>query len=223
MQVVPSIVQSLSCVQLFATSWTAARQAPLSFTISGVCSNSCSLSWWYHPVISSSVAPFSFCLQSFPASSSFLALCIRWPKYWSFSISPSSECSGLISFRILWFGLLAAQGTLKSLLQHHNSSISSLALSLFYGPTLTSVHDYWKNHGGGDLVAKCVQLLQPHGLCSLPGSSVHGILQARTLEWVAISFSRVFPNPGIKPGSLALQADSLLTEPEGKPMAIFRA
>ena len=75
-----------------------------------------------------------------------LALAIRWPKYWSFSISPSNECSGLISFRIDWFDLLAVQGTLKSLLQHQFESISSLVLSLPYGPTLTSIDDYWKNH-----------------------------------------------------------------------------
>ena len=74
------------------------------------------------------------------------ALAIRWPKYWSFSISPSNECSGLISFRIDWFDLLAVQGTLKSLLQHQFESISSLVLSLPYGPTLTSIDDYWKNH-----------------------------------------------------------------------------
>ena len=77
-------------------------------------------------------------------------LCTRWPKYWSFSfsISPSSEYSGLISFRMVWLDLLAVQGTLKSLLQHHSSkSINSSALSFLYSPTLTSVHDYWKNHG----------------------------------------------------------------------------
>ena len=78
-----------------------------------------------------------------------LALHIRWPKYWSFSfsISPSSEYSGLISCRIDWFDLLAAQGTLKSLLQHHSSkSINSSALRLLYGPVLTSIHDCWKKH-----------------------------------------------------------------------------
>ena len=76
------------------------------------------------------------------------ALCIRWPKYWSFtfSISPSSEYSGVISFMINWFDLLAVRGTLKSLLQHQFESINSSVLSLLYGPTLTSVHDYWKNH-----------------------------------------------------------------------------
>ena len=70
---------------------------------------------------------------------------IRWPKYWSFSfsISPSHEYSGLISFRIDWLDLLVVQETLKSLLQHH---INSLVFSLLYGPTLMSVYDYWKNH-----------------------------------------------------------------------------
>ena len=66
------VVQSLSCVRFRVTSWTAAHQAPLSFTISRVCSDLCLLSWWCYPVISSSVVPFSSCLQSFPASGSFL-------------------------------------------------------------------------------------------------------------------------------------------------------
>ena len=78
-----------------------------------------------------------------------LVLPIRWPNYWSFSfsISPSHEYSGLISFRMDWLDLLAVQGTLKSLLQHHSSkSINYLALGFLYSPTLTSVHDYWKSH-----------------------------------------------------------------------------
>ena len=90
-----------------------------------VYSNSCPQSWWCHPTISSSVIHF-FCLQPFqpfPASGSFpvSAIHIRWPKCWSlsFSISPLNEYSGLISFRIDWFYLLAVQGTLKSLLQYH--------------------------------------------------------------------------------------------------------
>ena len=74
------------------------------------------------------------------------ALCTWWPNYWSFifSISPSSEHSGLISSWIDWFDFLAVQGTLKNLLQHQFKSISYSAFSLLYGPTLTSVHDYWK-------------------------------------------------------------------------------
>ena len=77
------------------------------------------------------------------------ALHIRWPKYWnfSFSISPSSVHSGLISFRMDWLDLLAVQGTLKSLLQHHSSKASFLQPSIFFiVPTLTSIHDNWKNH-----------------------------------------------------------------------------
>ena len=88
-----------------------------------VYSNSCPLRWWCHPTISSSVVPFSSLLQSFPASGFFpneSVLRIRWPKYWSFSfsISPSNEHSGFISFRMDWLDLLAVQGTQKSVLQH---------------------------------------------------------------------------------------------------------
>ena len=73
---------------------------------------------------------------------------IRWPKYWSFSfnISPSSEYSALISFRVDWFDFLAVQGTLKSLLQHHNSKASILQCLAFFMVQLISIHDYWKNH-----------------------------------------------------------------------------
>ena len=88
-------------------------------------SDSCPSSWWCHLSILSSVIPFSSCLQSFPASGSFPMsqfFALRQPKYWSFSfsISPSNEYSGVISFRIDWLDLLAVQGTLKSLLQHHS-------------------------------------------------------------------------------------------------------
>ena len=73
---------------------------------------------------------------------------IRWPKYWSFSFSiiPSKEHPGLISFRMDWLDLLAVQGALKSLLQHHTSKASASVLSFLHSPTLTSIHDYWKNH-----------------------------------------------------------------------------
>ena len=80
--------------------------------------------------------------------SSESVLCIRCPKYWtfSFSISPSKEYSGLISFRIDWFDLLAFQGTLKSLLQHHSSKASILWHSAFFIVQLSHIHDYWKDH-----------------------------------------------------------------------------
>ena len=106
----------------------------------GAYSNSCPSSQWYHPTISSFVVPFSSCFQSFPASGSFSnesILHIRWPKYWSFSfsISPSNEYSGLISFRMDCLDLPAIWGTLKSLLQHHSSKASILWCSTFFNST----------------------------------------------------------------------------------------
>ena len=73
---------------------------------------------------------------------------MRWPKYWtfSFSISPSNEHPGLISLRMDWLDLLAVQGTLKSLLQHHSPKASTPVLSFLHSPTLTYIHDHWKNH-----------------------------------------------------------------------------
>ena len=113
-----------------------------------VCANSCPLSQWCHPTILFSVDPFS-CPQ--PVFSSELGLNIRWPKYWSFSISisPPNEYSGLISFRIDWLDLLAVQGTLEFSLAPQFKSIDSLALSFLYSPILTPIHDYWKNHSLG--------------------------------------------------------------------------
>ena len=99
---------------------------PCPSLTSGACSNSCYLSCWCHPTNKS-------------------VLLIRWPKYCSFSISPSNEHSGLLSFRIDWFDLHAVQGTLKNLLQHHNSKASILRCSAFFMVQLTSIHDYWKN------------------------------------------------------------------------------
>ena len=99
---------------------------------------------WCHPAISSSVVPFSSCPQSLPASvfSNESTLHMRWPKYWSFSFSiiPSKEIPGLISFRIDWLDLLAVQGTLKSLLQHHSSKASILWCSAFF--TVRLSHPY---------------------------------------------------------------------------------
>ena len=103
----------------------------------GVHPNPCPSSRWCHPTISSSVIPYLFLPSIFPiirVSSSESALCIRWPKYWSFSfnISPSNEHPGLISFRMDWLDLLAIQGTLKSLLQHHSSKASILRCSALF-------------------------------------------------------------------------------------------
>ena len=110
----------------------------------GVHSDSRPSSQWCHLAISSSAVPFSSCPQSLPASvfSNELALRMRWPKYWSFSfsISPSNEHPGLISFRMDWLDLLAVQGALKSLLQHHSSKASVLWLSAFF--TVQLSHPY---------------------------------------------------------------------------------
>ena len=97
----------------------------------------------YCPLLLPSIFP------SIRVFSSESALHIRWPRYWSFrfSIGPSNEYSGLISFRMDWLDLFAVQGTLKSLLQHHNSKASILWRSAFFiVPTLASIRDYWKNH-----------------------------------------------------------------------------
>ena len=111
-------------------------RAPCPSPTSGVHPNPCPLSQWCHPTIWSSVIPFSL-PQSFPSIKVFLnesALCIRWPKYWSFSfnISPSSEHPGLNSFRMKWLDFLVVQGTLKSLLQHNSSKASILVFSAFF-------------------------------------------------------------------------------------------
>ena len=143
------LVQLLSHVQLFATPWTAALQASLSFTISWSLLKLMSIE---SPMPSNHLIlcrPLLLLPSIFPSiwvlsSKSFL--CIRWPKYWSFSfsISPSSEYSGLISFRVDWLDLLAVQETLKSLLQQHSSKASILQGSAFFIVQLS--HDHWKNH-----------------------------------------------------------------------------
>ena len=126
---------SRSVMSDFATPWSAAHHASPSPT-ARVYTNSCSLSQWCYPTISSSVVPFSSCPQSpgIRIFSNESAFHIRWLKYWSFSfnISPSNEYSGLVSFRIHSLDLLAVQGTLKSLLQHHSSKASILQRSAFF-------------------------------------------------------------------------------------------
>ena len=121
---VPVVVQALSLVGLFVTPWTAAPQASLSFTISQSLlklTSIVSLMLSNHLILCCPLFLLPLFFPSFRVFSNESALHIRWPKYWSFSlsISPSSQYSGLISFRMDWFDLLAVQGTLKSLLQHH--------------------------------------------------------------------------------------------------------
>ena len=99
-----------------------------------------------HPL--SSPSPFAFYLSHHQSLFQWVSSYIRWPKYWNFrfSTSPSNEYSRLISFRMDWFDLLAVQGILKSLLQHHSSKASILQHSALCNPDFTSIHDYWKNH-----------------------------------------------------------------------------
>ena len=145
------VVQSLSCSRFFVTSWTAALQAPLPFTVSWsllkfISIESVMLS--NHLILCHPLLHLPSIFPNIRVFSNLLALHIKWPKYWSFSfsISPSNEYSRLISFRTDWFDLLAVQGTLKSLQLPQFKGISFLALSFFYGPTLTSIHEYLENH-----------------------------------------------------------------------------
>ena len=138
-----SSVQSLS-VHLFATLWTAACQASLSITNTWNLLKLLSTSWWCHPNISSR-HPLLLLTSIFPSIwvfSNESVLHIRWPKYWSFSfsISPSNEHPGVISFRMDWLNLLVVQGTLKSFLQHHSSKASILRYSSFF--TVQLSHPY---------------------------------------------------------------------------------
>ena len=132
-----SSVQSLSCVQLFTTPWTTARQVSLSITNSQSLLRLISLELMVpsnHLLLCHPLLLLPSILPSIRVFSDESALCIRWPKYWSFSfsISPSNEHSGLISFRMDWLDLLAVQETLKSLLQHHSSKASVLQCSAFF-------------------------------------------------------------------------------------------
>ena len=117
------VVESLSCVQLFVTAWTVAHQASLSFTISWNLLRSMSIELvmlFNYLILCRSLLLLPSIFLSIRVFSSKSALLTWWPKYYSFSISPSNEYAGLISFRIDWFDFLAVPGTLKSLLQHHN-------------------------------------------------------------------------------------------------------
>ena len=141
----PCSVQLLSHVRLFVTPWTAALQASLSINNSRSLVELMSIESVMPSSISASVVPFSSCLQIFPSirvSSNESVLHIRWQRYWSFSFSicTSNGYSGLISFRMDWLDLLAVQGTLKSLLQHHSSKASILQHSAFFILQLSHPH-----------------------------------------------------------------------------------
>ena len=132
-----SLVQLLSCVRLFATPWAAARQASLSITSTHSLPKLVSIELVMPSNHLLLCRPLLLPPSIFPSIRVFSnesVLSIRWPKYWSFSfsISPSNEYSGLISFRMDWFDLLAVLGALKSLLQHHSSKAPILQCSAFF-------------------------------------------------------------------------------------------
>ena len=138
----------LNHVWLFAIPWTEASQGSLSIKNSRGLPKLVSIESMMPSNHFISCRPFLLpsIFPSIRVFSNESALRIRWPKHWSFSfsMSPSQWYSGLISYRMDWLDSLAIQGTPKSLPQHHGSKASML--SIFYSPTLTSIHDYWKNH-----------------------------------------------------------------------------
>ena len=159
----------------------------------GACSNSCPLTWWCHPTISPSVIPFSSCFQSFPASGSF-------------PVSQLFKYSGLISFRIDWFDLLAVQGTHKSLLQHYNLKASVLQHSAFFMAPLS-------------MISQLVQLLSPVQLCdpmdcSTPGFPVHHqhLELAQThVHRFSDAIQPSYPLPSLSPTALNLSQHQFFT------------
>ena len=147
LQILPSfvVVQSVSRIWFFATPWTAACQASLSITISQSLLKLMSIESVMpsnHLILCRPLLLLPSIFPNIRVFSNGSALRMRWPKYWSFSFSfsPSNEYSGLISFRMDWFDLLAVQGTLKSLLQHHSSKDSVLRCSAFF--TVQLSHPY---------------------------------------------------------------------------------
>ena len=212
-----SSVQSLSLVQLFLTPWTSAHQASLSITNSRSSRKLISIELVMpynllilcHPLL---LPPSIF--PSIRVFSNESVLHIKWPKYWSFSfnINPSNEHSGLISFRMDWFDLLAVQGTLESLLQHHSSKASILWCPALFIVQLS--HPYMTT---GETIA-----LTRWTFVGKVLSLLFNMLSRLVITFLPRS-KHLFPspadlpNPGIEPRSLTFQADSLPAEPQGKP------
>ena len=163
--------QSLSCVQFFATPWTVAHQAPLSSTISWSLCKLMSIDESYLVMSSNHLIlchPLLLLPSIFPSIRVFskdLALCIRWPKYWSFSISFSNEYSGLILLRIDWFDILAVQGTLQNLLQYH-----SLKASIFWCSWLDTITDTMDMN-----LSKLQEIVEDRGAWH---TAVHGVAKS---------------------------------------------
>ena len=171
-----------------------------------------------HPLLLPSIFP------SIRVFSNESVLFIRWPKYWSFSfsISPSNEYSGLISFRTDWFDLLAVQGTLKSLLTTTQfKSIKSSPLSFHYGPTLTSIHDDWKNHSFDKItfVSKVMSLLfnmLSRLIVAFLPRSKHLLI-----SWVQSTSAVILEPPKIKSVSTSTVSPSICHEVMGPDVIIL--
>ena len=172
----------------------------------GVHPNPCPLSWWCHPTISSSVVPFSSCLQSFPASGSFqmsqLFASGGQSIGFSLSISHSSEHPGLISFRMDWLDLLAVQGTLKSLLQHHSSKASILLRSAFFivqlsHPYLTTGKTIALTRGSHQRHVEMLVITKKQPLCTFDVGSGGSQNQGNNGLFIWASEHQEHPNSGI--------------------------
>ena len=158
--------------------------------------------WPSHPLPPSS--PFAFSVPRIRVFFQQLILCIRWPKYWGFSFSPSNEFSGLISFRIDWFDLLVVQRTLKEFSPASQfESINSSVLNLFYGPTLTSIHDHWEKTTAltiwtfvGKVVSLIFNMLSRFVITFLPRSKCLLISWRQPLQmlvhWIPIAFLVIY-------------------------------
>ena len=148
---VPMFGSVAQCVWLFATPWTAAHQASLSITNSQVHPYLCPLSWWCHPAISSllSPSPPAFNLSQHQGLFQWVPFCIRWPKYWEFQLQHQSF-QWTLRADFLWGWLVGSPCSPRDSQESSSTpqfkSIKSSALSCLYSPTLTSIHDYWKNH-----------------------------------------------------------------------------
>ena len=214
-----SSVQSLSHVWLFVTPWTTAHQASLSNTNTQNLLKLKSIELMMPPNHLFLCHPLLLLPSIFPSTRVFSnesVLCIRWPKYWNcrFSISPSNEYSGLISFRIGWLDLLAVQGPLKSIFQHHSSK-ASILLRFLYSPTSTSIHDYWKTIAltrqtfVGKMVSLLFNMLSRLVISFLPRSK-HFLI-----SWLQSPSAVILEPPKIKSVTVSIVSPSLCCEVMG--------
>ena len=217
-------VQSLSCVQLFVTPWTAAPQASLSIT------NSQSLLKLMpiklvmpsnHLILCRPLLLPPSVIPSIRVFSKESVLHIRWPKYWSFSISLSNEYSGLISFRIDWLDLLVVQGTQESSPTPQFKSINSSVLSFLYSPTLTSMYDYWKAIAltrwtfVGKVMSLLFNMLSRLVITFLPRS------KCLLISWLQAPFTVILEAPKIKSVTVYIVFPSICHEVMGLDAMIF--